>query len=129
MKRIGMLVAALTCVGGCAGTFGEGALPQITGAAAVVSLGLDWCQTRHAAETHHGAWEYGMPTSVIIGGHPSPHAVDGYFAVSTVVIIGLAHILPARWRPLVYAGVIAVEADVIHSNLGSTRCGGVGSGP
>lgn len=92
------------------------------------SLAIDWCQTRTAAS---GGWaggyvEGGMPTASVIGPQPSAGAVDAYFVVGSVALIGAAQLVPEKYRPLAYVAISAVEIIAIRNNLETTNCMGVG---
>jgi hypothetical protein len=125
-KLIAVLVIAALAPGCSASTRRH--VNHITGAAAVIGLAIDYCQTANAAshEWMGTSGEVGYPTQPMIGSHPSERAVGVYFAASTVVIIGVAQLVPEKYRGLLYGAVVGVEAATIHGNLASTSCMGVG---
>jgi hypothetical protein len=100
---------------------------HITGVAAAISLAIDYCQTTNAAghQWMGTSGEIGLPQPMI-GSHPSERAVGAYFVASTAVIMGVAQLIPEKYRGLLYGAVIGVEAATIRGNLASTSCVGVG---
>lgn len=128
--------SALIClvvVCGCSGTWGAEHRTTVrvanvaTAATAGLAMAADWCQTRHAASSGRMyEWEGGFPTQPMIGGSPTPHAVDAYFALSTAALAGLAQLVPERYRWVGYGVVLGVEAVTVVGNLQTTRCLSVG---
>ena len=55
---------------------------------------IDWGQTRYIAK--HPTFYEGNP---LLGKHPSVSKVDAYFAVGTLLHVGITHILPSKYRP------------------------------
>lgn len=125
-------IAFLACAA-CSGTWGEqhrttiAVMNASTGTMAAVGMALDWCGTRHAAETRTDEWEMGMPTTQVIGTSPSPHAVDAYFAIGTVILAAAARAVPERYRWVAYSAVSGFEIVAVHNNLSTTRCGPLGT--
>jgi len=80
--------------------------------AALLALGLDWSQTQTIAR-RPGQWHEHNP---VLGLHPSPGAVNGYFVGATVAVGGVALVLrpgPRRWW---LRAVVAVElANVVRN--------------
>jgi hypothetical protein len=128
-----VLVFVMLAGGACTATWGGEHRTLImtanatTATVASVGMALDWCGTRHAAETRTDAWEGGMPTAHIIGTSPSAHVVDAYFAVGTVVLAAAAQLVPERYRWIAYGTIAAGELVTVHGNLSTTRCGPLGS--
>ena len=116
--RLAALALFFAFATGCAGQANMHAR-RLTASAAVMSLAMDWCQTSSAAreDWSNGRREGGMPTKHIIGTTPSQSEVGMYFAVGTVAIIGVAQLVPERFRPWFYGAVTVVEAKVISGNL------------
>ncbi len=92
-------------------------------ALSISSLAVDACQTDSVARQHWdwGRQEEGFPTRMLIGGKPSAVAVDGYFTVSALVLVGVAQLIPAKYRWLAYAGIISVETYTVTTNLLNVR--------
>lgn len=124
-----MRLAAAACLAlaGCSPAALRG-INRAGAAVAAASLAVDWCQTRSAAVERWGGdrQEGGMPAAMLIGHQPSAGAVDAYFALSSLVILGAAQAIPARYRPLAYAAIVGVEAVTVRGNLDTTRCLGIG---
>lgn len=131
MTRL-LLTLLVTC-SACTATWGAEhsrtihAANATTAVFAAATTALDWCGTRHAANTRTDEWEQGMPTTKIIGTSPSPHAVDAYFAISAVALAAAAQLVPERYRWMVYGAITGVEAYTVAGNVSSTRCGSFGS--
>lgn len=66
----------------------------------------DWRQTRVAAERPDRFVE----TNPILGEYPSARRIDGYFAATALLHVGVVHVLPASWRPAFQYFWIGVEA-------------------
>jgi hypothetical protein len=121
------LVAVLAIATGCT----DAQLRRVNYAGAaltVASMAADWCQTRSAAAERWsgGRAETGAMAMRTIGDTPSSARVDAYFAITTVAMVGLAQLVPAKYRPAAYAAVTAVEVNTVAGNLGTTNCAGVG---
>ena len=62
---------------------------------------IDWGQTRWAAK-HDWIWDGKMHKErnpLYFEKHPSASKVDVYFAVGTLLHIGITHVLPSKYRP------------------------------
>lgn len=89
--------------------------------ASTAALAIDWRQTRSAAMEHWtGRAEVGI-AAMTLGGTPSPHGVDCYFATAAAVNVALWAALPPRWRSAIPGIVLGVEARTIAVNLPTTR--------
>ena len=84
-------------------------------AAAVVSLGMDWRQTKYIADHPESCRE----KNFILGSHPSNNDVDVYFAATTVIVLTAAHLLPSTWRKVLLGGVVLVQVQAIGNNIGT----------
>lgn len=87
-------------------------------------IAYDWCQTRTAArERTDKGWENGPMTSRLIGGNPSPSAVDAYMMSAIAAIALVDYVLP-KWPRVILHGVVGVAQTVtIHGNMKTVgRC-------
>jgi len=81
--------------------------------ASTVALAIDWRQTRRIAEQPDRFFEI----NPILGRHPSLSQVDMYFMVSLIVNVGVAHILPSKWRKIFLGAMTMWEVGfVTHNN-------------
>ncbi len=73
---------------------------------------------RSDGEPHH-------EVNPLMGRHPSPYAVDVYFAATAVASAAVWLVLPEKLRPFWGGGIAAVQARVIAINVDTTRtaCG------
>jgi hypothetical protein len=84
---------------------------SLAGGAATM-MALDWAQTRYAAR-HPSRYSERNP---IMGEHPSTAKVDQYFALASLLTVGLTYVLPRRERRLFLTGVLVVETSAVVSN-------------
>lgn len=54
----------------------------------------------------------------ILGKHPNREAVEGYFAVSALVALGIAYALPEKYRAPFQKFYIGYESAITMRNLG-----------
>lgn len=71
----------------------------------------DWGQTRDIAN-NPGYWE----TNPILGEHPSIRRVDTYFVFTGILHVGVAYLLPSRWREAFQLTTTGIEAAFVYSN-------------
>lgn len=76
-------------------------------------LALDWAQTRHIARNPDEFREI----NTVIGDHPTPGRVDGYFASSALVHFGISYLIPDRYRRVWQNVSIGFEAGVVARNV------------
>lgn len=74
----------------------------------------DWGQTRYAnSDENRHLYEEQNP---ILGKHPSIKRVDTYFAVTALLHVGVAYVLPRKWREAFQYTTIGGEAIVVFRN-------------
>ena len=79
---------------------------------AVVTLLIDWAQTRYIAKNPERYFEINM----ILGKHPSVGAVNAYFSVCVVATCAAAYLLPNPWGAA-WCGALAIfEVFVVARN-------------
>lgn len=83
--------------------------------AAVTTTILDWGQTRDIAKNPN-KWSEANP---ILGNHPTTGEVDLYFVGALIAEVGVAHILPSKYRKGFLVGVTLVETICIIHNHGA----------
>lgn len=91
--------------------------------ASTAALACDWGHTRHYAE---GGWATTHDVNPVLGRTPSVRAVDGYFLGIALTNVLIWSLVPERWRLVVPAGVLAVQANAAAINLRNdteTMCG------
>lgn len=81
-------------------------------AGAATMMAVDWAQTRYAARNPTRFNE----RNPIMGRHPSTGEVDKYFALSSLLTIGMTYILPRTERRLFLGGVLVVETGAVANN-------------
>lgn len=74
----------------------------------------DWGQTRYANndENQHRYIEQNK----ILGESPSLKRIDTYFAVTALAHVGVAYVLPRKWREAFQYTTIGMEAVVVFRN-------------
>lgn len=82
-------------------------------ASALVLHAADWSQTLQIADQPDRYFE----RNPILGRHPSRGEVHAYFAATALALVLIADALPQYRRPML-GGWIAVQAIVVHNNLG-----------
>ncbi len=75
-------------------------------------MALDWAQTRYAVR-HPSRYSERNP---IMGEHPSTTKVDQYFALASLLMVGVTYVLPRPERRLFLGGVLVVETSAVVSN-------------
>lgn len=91
--------------------------------ASTLALACDWGQTNQAA-THAEMWPGNYETNPVLGGRPSPEAVDAYFVGAIAVNAALWLAMPARYRSAVPIAVTAMQAVQVRNNMPQTSlCG------
>ena len=75
--------------------------------ACVVTLAIDWLQTRPMNDEE---------LNPLLGRHPSRTAVDVYFAGSALGHLAIAALLPRPWRTIWQATVVGMEIGVVSRN-------------
>lgn len=75
-------------------------------------LALDWAQTRYIAK-HPDEFN---EINTILGYRPTPGRVDGYFASSALIHVGISYLLPDRYRRVWQNVSIGFEAGVVARN-------------
>jgi hypothetical protein len=88
------------------------ALDYTLAGGAATMMALDWAQTRYAAR-HPSHYSERNP---MMGEHPSTAKVDQYFALASLLTVGLTYVLPRRERRLFLSGVLVVETSAVVSN-------------
>ncbi len=73
----------------------------------VLTLGLDWLQTRSPNDEE---------LNPLLGRHPSRTKVDVYFAGSALAHVAIAAVLPRPWRTVWQAAVMGMEIGVVNRN-------------
>ena len=82
-------------------------------ASALVLHVADWSQTLQIADQPDRHFE----RNPILGRHPSRGEVNAYFSATALALVLLADALP-QYRRAFLGGWIAVQAVVVHNNLG-----------
>lgn len=83
----------------------------VLAAAYVVAIAVD------VAQTHYSLRHGGREANPLLGAHPSLVRLDVSAACAAASVIGIAMLLPPRWRQvLLYTGFV-VEAQMVKANL------------
>jgi len=85
---------------------------DIAQAAFIAALVMDWHQTRTIARNPDKWHEY----NIILGKHPTPAAVDRYFAIALLLQLALVHQLPDDVALKFAAGAAVFEGLVVARN-------------
>jgi hypothetical protein len=85
------------------------------GATAIISMGMDWRQTKEIASRP----DLHREKNQLLGSHPSNNDVDAYFAAAAVITLAVAHFLPSSWRKVWLGSITAGEIYTIGHNSGS----------
>jgi hypothetical protein len=124
MKALIMTALVVTVVTACSAR-------QRNAAGLAMSAGLlavDACQTTtSAARGWDGYSETGLARHAL-GAKPDARTVGVYFAVTSIVALGAALIVPERHRWIAYTAIGSVQASAVRNNYETTRCLGVGRG-
>jgi hypothetical protein len=88
------------------------ALDYSLGGGAATMMLIDWAQTRYAARHPD---QYSERNSAI-GEQPSTAKVDQYFALASLLMVGVTYVLPRHERRLFLGGVLVVETSAVVSN-------------
>lgn len=90
-----------------------------------VSLAVDW-QMTHAAAAQGWRGGYGnrREANPIMGPHPTTGMVNTYFLSTIVMNAALWYVLPPRYRSVIPAAVIGVQANTIAGNIAANGLGG-----
>lgn len=82
--------------------------------ASTLALACDAGQTLHASA---GGWHDQVEQNPVMGSHPDETAVAGYF-VGAIAVNTLAWLVtPERYRTVLPAAVVAVQANTIAGNV------------
>ena len=81
-------------------------------ASALALRTMDWRQSREIAENPLIFREI----NPMLGDHPSTGQVDAYFAVSALAQIGIAHVLPSKWRKIWLSCWIGMSGATVYRN-------------
>ena len=80
-------------------------------AGVITAYALDWAQTRDISN-HHDLRE----TNPLLGEHPGYAKINNYFVATGLVTLGIAHILPSKYRKIFLTSVVVVEVGFIANN-------------
>lgn len=78
----------------------------------VTLLVVDWSQTRYIASHPDQFHEKNR----FLGVHPSISKVNRYFVANVVGTVGVAMVLPSRWRKFWLGGVSVIEISAVRNN-------------
>jgi len=73
---------------------------------------MDWRQTRYFVNYPEKYYEI----NPILGKHPSSSEVDLYFAGSFILKLGIAYILPSKWRKIWLGGLTILSGACVINN-------------
>jgi len=74
----------------------------------------DWGQTRDIASQCNAGLYY--ETNPILGRCPNTQWVNRYFIATALLHVGVANILPGKYRRLFQAGTMLMELNYVNSN-------------
>ncbi len=74
----------------------------------------DWGQTRDIASSCASGAYY--ETNPVMGKCPSINLVNTYFAATALLHIGVAHVLPQKYRRMFQAGTLGMEVNYVANN-------------
>lgn len=86
---------------------------KVLAGAFLSSLTADYLQTRQIAREPDRWYEQGNP---LLGDQPSASRVNIIFLTSAVVTLGVAHILPSKWRKVLLVSGTVIEAGFAAHN-------------
>lgn len=89
-----------------------------------VATVIDWGQTRdivknnkdNCAKYGNGCYVYYEETNIYLGKDPSIGEVDTYMSVVILVTLGIAHVLPEKYRSKFLYGMSFIETRAIYNN-------------
>jgi hypothetical protein len=80
---------------------------------AMILHAIDWRQTHQIVKPGNGVHE----TNPILGDDPSRGEINAYFLGTSLLMIGLAHVLPEIRRPLLWGYIAVGTVTVVRNHI------------
>jgi hypothetical protein len=88
----------------------------VLGTTATIVHVLDWGQTLDMVNRSNEFHEDNFITKRIIGEHPSRSEVNVFMASTLLLKLGIAHVLPAKWRNYFLGVSIIWQGQTVYNN-------------